>query len=147
MNARAMTRLMEGLPNSVALINTATFNALIDHHLRTLYINLATTTITLPKANGSGTRLLFVVGLTATSIVISRAVSADVMAGVIYSYVSGTVSAFIPGATDNTFTLNGTTKGGLKGDTIELVDTATNFWAIRANLQNTGSAATPFSTV
>jgi hypothetical protein len=107
-------------------------------------------TVTLPKATGAGTRLLFAVGTTLTSntYVISRAIAADVMQGIGWvSFGTTNVNGFIPGAADNTITMNGTTCGGYKGDTVELFDTALNLWSVRLFFQATTSAATPYSTV
>jgi len=53
---------------------------------------------------------------------------------------------FVPdGSDDLIITLNGTTKGGLIGDRIELVGISATEWRVRATLSHTSTAANPFS--
>mgnify|MGYP000243450938 CR=1 FL=1 len=40
-------------------------------------------------------------------------------------------TAYAASGTDDTITLNGTTTGGQLGDWVELIDVATNTWAVR----------------
>lgn len=109
----------------------------------------AGSTITLPAANGSGFRYTFVVGTTITSnsLILQAASADDVMAGVIVGAADtdSSVNAWEAAATSDTITLNGTTTGGIKGDTITLIDIAEGQWAVSGIIQQTGIEATPFS--
>jgi len=100
---------------------------------------------TLPAATGTGALFTFVAGCTnagATTIVADGA------------YIFGSVSMAQDGGDTNvqweaagitTITLNGTTKGGTKGDRIILRDVGTNIWSIEGTLVGTGTEVTPFS--
>jgi hypothetical protein len=108
--------------------------------------------ITLPAATASGMRLRFVVGsVSTTGYVISSVVGTDLMEGVIIGASttdSGTDAArtWLSGATDDTITLNGTTKGGAAvGDWIELEDLSATGWYVRGMITQSGVEATPFS--
>jgi hypothetical protein len=112
----------------------------------------AAVTLTLPAATGGGGRYRFVVDVVNTSGYVIKAVSgADVFRGAIVGQ-SATDSAtdaartWVAGATDDTFTLSGTTKGGVtRGDWVEFEDIATDAWAVRGFVTQSGTEATPFS--
>jgi hypothetical protein len=105
--------------------------------------------VTLPAASGSGTVYEFVIGTTITSntTTIKVANSSDTMTGSAYviSDNSAAVLGYKTGASDDTVTFNGNTLGGLKGDTVRLVDVAANLYAVQVFSQATGTEATPFS--
>lgn len=106
-------------------------------------------TYTLPDASGSGAEFDIVVGtsITSNNLVVQVSRSADVMAGeCIMSQDSGdTVAGFETAADSDTITMNGSTKGGLKGDRIRLKDVAANLWQVQIICAGTGTEATPFS--
>lgn len=106
-------------------------------------------TVTLPAAAGSGRRYELVVGTTVTSnnYVVQVANSSDVMSGVCINAADGgdTAVAFETAADSDTITMNGTTKGGYKGDRIILTDVAANLWHVSIIGAATSSEATPFS--
>lgn len=106
-------------------------------------------TFTLPAATGSGARYIVVVGTTITSnnLIIQVANSTDIMAGVAFQAADGgsTSNAWEAGATDDTITMDGSTKGGIKGDRIDLEDVASGVWQVRVVGAATGTEATPFS--
>jgi hypothetical protein len=56
-----------------------------------------------------------------------------------------TVVMFETAADSDTITANGSTKGGIKGESIELIDMASNTWWVRVMGSATGTEATPFS--
>lgn len=156
MNARAMHRLLEGLPNDpISLTASVTLNATELLTWRLILLNSATgLTLTLPRANGSGTSLLIIVltAITSGTYVIKRGLSTDVINGVANVAVSGTAGAsehFFTtnsGSQSNTITLNGSTQGGNSiGDQIELYDCAAGQWIVQAVVTSSGSPATPFS--
>lgn len=105
-------------------------------------------TVTLPAATGSGARLRFVTKTTVTSNNnIIQVTGDDTMKGTAWmaNDTDGSVSAFETASDSDTITMNGSTKGGLVGDVIELEDVAADTWSVQAYLQGTGVEATPFS--
>lgn len=122
-----------------------------DHAGRTIVLNKVDgITVTLPRANGSGGKFRFFVKAAVTSVgtVIQVANADDVMSGTIYSTLVGTPTTnngWPAASTSDTITLNGTTKGGLAGDWIELEDVAQGIWAVSGVVTQSSSAATMFS--
>lgn len=122
-----------------------------DRHAETLNtLNAAAgLTVTLPAASGTGRKFSFLVGTTVTSNndVIQVANSTDVMAGVVTMAQDGgdTVVLFETASTSDTITMNGSTKGGIKGDLVELTDAASGLWMLRMVCSGTGTEATPLS--
>ena len=105
-------------------------------------------TVTLPAATGSGMRLRFVNKTTVTSNNhIIQVVTDDTMTGFasIAQDAADTVVQFETASDSDTITMNGSTKGGIKGDIIELEDVATDLWSVKCVLSGTGTEATPFS--
>lgn len=105
--------------------------------------------ITLPASSGSGSRFTFVIGTaaTATAHTIKVANTTDIMAGVsvIAQTDTAQVGGFLTTATDDTISLNGTTKGGLKGDKIEIIDVASGVFQVSIVGGASGTVVTPFS--
>ena len=106
-------------------------------------------TMTLPKALGHGAEFDIFVGTTITSnnLIIQVADAVDVMSGVAISAADGgdTVVAFETASDSDTITLNGSTKGGIKGDRIKLKSVQAGVWAVQIIASGTGTEATPFS--
>lgn len=106
-------------------------------------------TLTLPAASGSGKKYMIYIGTTVTSnnVIIQVANASDVMAGLVVSAADSgdTLNGWETASTSDTITLNGTTKGGVKGDRYELIDCATNLWAVNGWSSSTGTEVTPFS--
>lgn len=109
----------------------------------------AGSTLTLPAATGSGAEFDILVGTTITSnnLIVQVNRSADVMTGaVLMTQDAGdTVAGFETAADSDTITMNGSTKGGIKGDRIRLKDVAANLWHVQAVCAGTGTEVTPFS--
>lgn len=107
--------------------------------------------VTLPAATGSGNRFEVVVAAvaTATPHTIKAATTNDIMAGVSLIAQTDTtqVNGFLTTATDNTISLNGTTKGGLVGDRIFILDIAAGVYSVKIFGGATGTVVTPFSHV
>lgn len=117
------------------------------HAGKTITINRAAgTTITLPAATGTGNRYRFVVGTTLTGDgIIQVANATDIIQGALAlsTDIAGvTISA---GTSDDTITMNGTTKGGLIGSFIEIVDIAAGVFVCTGALVSSGTEADPFS--
>ena len=105
--------------------------------------------ITLPAATGTFEKyeIRLSVAATATGHTIKVANTADAMAGVsiIAQTDTAQVNGFLTTATDDTITLNGTTKGGLPGDKIEIIDIASAKFQVTVVGGASGTVVTPFS--
>lgn len=123
-----------------------------DHDGRTVRFSAASgSAVTLPAATGSGMRVRLVVSVTVTSNNHTVACNGtDEFAGTILQTdtdTSDTLASYPALAADNfdTITMNGSTKGGLIGDWLEIEDIASGTWAIIGHINGTGTVATPFS--
>ncbi|QIG72927.1 hypothetical protein EVB98_005 [Rhizobium phage RHph_N3_2] len=120
------------------------------HSGTTLTVNRAAgSTLTLPASAGDGSIFEIVVGTTITSnsLIVQVANSSDIMSGVAWQAADGgsTSNAWETGASDDTITMDGSTKGGIKGDRIVLKDVSANVWAVSIFGSATGTEASPFS--
>lgn len=119
------------------------------HAGRTVVLNnTAPIAVTLPQATGTGSMYRFFVNAaaTGTASTIKVANATDHMLGLsIVSTTSSTALIWVATATDDTISINGSTKGGLVGDIIEIRDVATGVFAVETRFATTGAAATPFS--
>lgn len=106
-------------------------------------------TMTLPKALGLGTEFDIFVGTTITSnnLIIQVADAVDIMSGACIMGQDGadTAVVFETAADSDTITMNGSTKGGIKGDRIKLKSVQAGVWAVQIIASGTGTEATPFS--
>lgn len=103
-------------------------------------------TATLPAATGSGNRYEFIGAVDATGDQIVTVTGDDTMAGVAYlGNDSAGASCFYSGAATDTITMNGSTKGGLKGWRVVCDDIAADTWAVMVFSEASGTEATPFS--
>jgi hypothetical protein len=110
-------------------------------------------TVTLPAACANGTFFDFVVGVTVTSVgakVITGAAT-ELMVGNIISTDTDSADAIASwkshvGASNISFTLNGTTRGGLIGDRIIVTKITSTTWQVTGTTLATGVVATPFAT-
>ena len=106
-------------------------------------------TLTLPASSGSGRVYDIIVGTTVTTnnLIVQVANASDVMTGTAIMAQDGgdTVVQFETASTSDTITMNGSTKGGIKGDRIRLQDVAANLWAVQVIGSGTGTEVTPFS--
>lgn len=132
----------------IAVTASTTLN---DNHVGApIVVNAAAgLTLTLPNASGTGRAFEIVIGTTVTSsnVVIQVANGSDVMTGVaiLGQDSADTVVLFETASTSDTMTLNGTTKGGIKGDRIILKDVGPDLWYVQMVGSATGSEASPFS--
>lgn len=111
--------------------------------------------VTLPAATGTGDTYKFYVktAVTSNSYKIQVANGTDIMSGVAFgsddeSALAGTPTAidmWTAGASDDTFTMDGSTKGGKKGNHVEILDMAAGMFHVRAVLTQTATEVTPFS--
>lgn len=109
----------------------------------------AGSTLTLPASSGDGSIFEIFVGTTITSnsLIVQVANSSDIMSGVAWQAADGgsTSNAWETGASDDTITMDGSTKGGIKGDRIILKDVSANVWAVSIFGAASGTEASPFS--
>ncbi len=120
------------------------------HAGRLLRMNAAAgLTLTLPTADGSGAiyRFLVETEITSSNAVIEVAVAADVMQGMVSVSDSGdaTSSDFQTASTSDTITMDGDTKGGKRGDYIEIEDVAVGLYRVIGFLAGDATQGTPVS--
>lgn len=143
-----MTTGLGGVVATTAGATTLTITQ-ASHAGKTVVLNnTAPIAVTLPQATGTGSVYRFFVGAaaTGTASTIKVANATDHMLGLsIVSTTSSTALIWVATATDDTISINGSTKGGLVGDMIELRDVATGIFAVETRFATTGAAATPFS--
>lgn len=102
--------------------------------------------ITLPASTGTGNTYPIFIGTTITSgNTTITAIGSDKISGNAYqSGATGAATAFYI-ASGTTVTLNGSTKGGIKGDYMSFRDVSAGLWNIEIDGSITSTAATPFS--
>ncbi len=136
---------------SSRVVNTVANLALTEalHDGKVVTVNKADgAAITLPAATGSGAKFHLIIGTTITSSSTTiKVVGNDIMTGLalIAQDSADTLVAFETAATTDTITFNGSTTGGIKGDSVELIDIAADTWYVRVVGSATGIEATPFS--
>lgn len=104
--------------------------------------------VTLPRAMGMGGKFRFVCSILITgNAKIQVGNTDDVMQGPAFGLQDGgdTVEGWECAAGSDTFNMNGSTQGGLKGDWVEFEDVAVGMYAIHCGITQTGTQATPFS--
>jgi len=138
---------------SAKIIKSLTANASLtaEDSGKLLNLNVASgCTITLPAATGTGIEYHFVVLTTVTSNdYIVQVTGDDTIDGLVLNCdddSSDAVAIWKTAAASDTITLDGSTKGGIIGDTFKLTDIGSNQWLIHAAATSgTGTVATPFS--
>ena len=141
---------------STRLVTETGTNAITvaEHEGRDIYITgTDAATYTLPEATGTGARFRFIIGevnTNGTVIVTADTTNAGFLGSVnLLDEDAAAQTAYVSRATTNDkITLNGTTTGGQLGDMIEIVDVATDKWAVRGQLgcAEGSNPATPFGT-
>lgn len=102
--------------------------------------------LVMPAATGTGNTYTFFIGTTVTSIgtTITTGGSDKITGSAYQTGATGAATAFYI-ASGSVITLNGTTKGGIKGDLITYRDVGAALWSVEVLESITGTAATPFS--
>lgn len=105
--------------------------------------------ITPPAATGTGAlyRLCVITTITGGNVTWDAKAgnASDILAGWIQSYKATTFTPYIANSNLNLVTLDGTTRGGIKGDFLEFRDVATNLWIVSGFVTQSGTIATPFT--
>lgn len=138
---------LTGVVNTTATTLTVTAS---QHAGKSITINSAAPlAITLPQATGTGNQYHFVIqtSATATAHTIKVANSTDIIQGICHFLTtsSDNVIGYLTTATDDTITLNGTTKGGIATGQWWIRDVKTGTFSVWSNDKATGTTATPFS--
>lgn len=149
-NKASLTQLRAYLNNIVNLTATSLTVTAALHNGKLITINSAApTVITLPQATGTGNiyRFVFLVAATGTASTIKVANATDIMTGYQFAVTTSSDNAegFKTTATDDTMTFNGTTKGGVVGDQVEVIDAKSGVFVVRAFTAPTGTEASIFS--
>jgi hypothetical protein len=152
------------VPNATAsfTIGTTAGYDVVDYAGKLITLSDAAMTITLPtisaadpgdstdpnQLNNLGLTFRFLVVLESTALIINCGGS-DVFTGGVHIGVDNTATTDwqIPAAADNTFTMNGTTKGGNAGSYVTFEAAAALTWLVQGNLDGSGTLETPFTTV
>ena len=132
----------------IVTVTDATVTITDDAHVgqRVVFNRAAGVTATLPAATGSGNRYEFIGAVDATGDQIIQVTGDDTMAGVAYlGNDTAGASCFYTAATSDTITMDGSTKGGLKGWRVICDDIAADTWAVMVFSEASGTEATPFS--
>jgi hypothetical protein len=103
--------------------------------------------ITLPASAGNGDVYTVFVKTTVNSgnHVIQVANGTDTLAGGVAISTDIAGVTMLCGGTDDTITMNGTTKGGVAGSWVRFVDVLAGVWMVDGFLCSTSTEATPFS--
>lgn len=128
-------------------VTAATVTIDSTYYNRLIVLNAAAgVAVTLPAATGTGARLRFWIGTTITSntTTIAKAGS-DAIKGLIFQLKNGAAVAVYTSTSGATITMDGSTKGGIIGDVVELVDAASGVWLLNGTLSASGTVANPIS--
>lgn len=122
------------------------------HADKTILLDQATgTAVTLPAMTGTGAKYRFVCSVsTSGGSQVITATGAHLFGGVVMNTDTAAGTLFTAVAAANAggstvITLDGSTKGGRKGDWVEIEDVATGIGIVRGMLNGSGTEATPFS--
>ena len=143
-------------------IGTTSGYGVADYAGKLITLNDAAMTITLPtisavdpgdvtdpnQLNNLGLTFRFVVVTESTALIINCGGS-DVFTGGVHIGIDNSAATDwqIPDGSDNTFTMNGTTKGGNPGSYVTFEAAAATTWLIQGSLDGSGTLESPFSTV
>ena len=134
---------------TLAATSLAVTQALHEGRIILLGHSGAASTATLPEATGSGAIYTFIVSVVNTSTHVIACEGDGEFNGFCRQIDNSDDSVdqypALVGDNFDTFTLNGTTQGGLVGDKITVIDIAADTWSIEAYITSTGTAATPFT--
>ena len=159
---RSMRGFVTAGPDSVVGITAETTLTFADHAGKVIEINDADGAITLPTISANS----------ALAVAGPDDLSVDSHIGAVYKFVVGTdctdcdiktdgtdkyvgslevvgdsnaSSTFVPGASNDVISMNGTTTGGDKGSYVEITAIEDNVYLVQGVLVGSGSAATPFA--
>ena len=134
-------------PSAVSLTadTTLTVN---DHSGRVLVTNDADGKFTLPTitADNVGCTYTFIVDTAATDMdILTDGTDKFVGTAFVHAGSGANSKAFVPGASNDVMTMNGSTKGGVAGSKVIIVAMAIAKYHVLGNLSGSGTVATPFA--
>ncbi len=123
---------------------TLTFDT---HAGRVIEVNDADGAVTLPsiKTEEIGATYRFFVGTDATDLDIKTDGTDKFVGSVAVAVTNGTVKFFIPAATNDVISMNGSTTGGDANSYVEVTALATAEYLVQGILIGSGTVATPFA--
>lgn len=123
---------------------TLTFDT---HAGRVIEVNDADGAVTLPsiKTGEIGATYRFFVGTDATDLDIKTDGTDKFVGSVAVAVTNGTVKFFIPAATNDVISMNGSTTGGDANSYVEVTALATAEYLVQGILIGSGTVATPFA--
>jgi len=123
---------------------TLTFN---DHAGRIIEVNDADGAVTLPSivSGEIGAKYTFFIGTTASDLDIQTDGTDKFVGSVMVSVDDGAIKSFVPGATNDVISMNGTTTGGIANSYVEVTALATAEYLVQGVLIGSGTIATPFA--
>ena len=114
-----------------------------------VFTRAAGVVVTLPAATGTGDIYKFYVNTTVTSnsYKIQVANATDIISGLALADdgEGDPANGWPTTSSTDTITMDGSTQGGIKGDSLEIIDIASGQFCVKAFLTNSGTEATPFS--
>jgi hypothetical protein len=137
-------------PTAPFVLNAATKTLTSQHaNVPLVFTRAAGVVVTLPAATGTGNKYEFLVNTTVTSnsYKVQVANVTDIIQGLAFGKDGDgdPANAWASGSTADTITLDGTTTGGVKGDSIEICDAASGLFTCRVFITQSGTEANPFS--
>lgn len=169
---RSLNGLYAQGPGTVVPLTAATLTVdPVTHGGRTIFVNVATTTITLPAvnvtadpsssgpgsdpntANNQGVQYNFFIATTATAIKIRTTSSSpgdlfvgSVITGKDNTLTAGGTATWVPnGSSNDVISLTGTTAGGIAGSYLSVMAVAANKYLVQGVLIGSGTLVTPFA--
>lgn len=147
--AAEIDRVADVSARIVSLTTAAPTLSVASHEGKTLVLNKADgIAVTLPAATGTGSVFRFVVGTTFSGgSFVATVTGDDTLKGLALGLDGDGVpaNAWAAGASDEIFTMDGSTQGGVVGDEVVFQDIKADVWMVQARLQQSGTEATPFS--
>ena len=114
-----------------------------------VFTRAAGVVVTLPAATGTGDIYKFYVNTTVTSnsYKIQVANATDIISGLALADdgEGDAANGWPTTSSTDTITMDGSTQGGIKGDSLEIIDIASGQFCVKAFLTNNGTEASPFS--
>jgi len=123
---------------------TLTFNA---HAGRVIEVNDADGAVTLPSIASAeiGAVYRFFIGTTASDLDIKTDGTDKFVGSISVGITNSTHKRFVPGATNDVISMNGTTTGGIANSYVEITALATAEYMVQGQLIGSGTIVTPFA--
>jgi len=132
---------------SVVNITAETSLTFASHAGRIIEINDADGAVTLPAITTGtiGAVYKFFIGTDATDLDIKTDGTDKFLGSVSVGVTNGSHKRFVPGATNDVISLNGSTTGGIANSYVEVTALATAEYLVQGQLIGSGTVATPFA--